>query len=89
LDAIEVIAGQGWIKVDDIDAVAALASAGRSTPLKAAAPLPVDPLEELIRVVNAAQERDAEEECRYMIQCVAIGPRSFKGGGPIRGMTSE
>jgi hypothetical protein len=29
---------------------------------KAAVPLPVDPLEELIRVVNEAQERDAEDE---------------------------
>jgi hypothetical protein len=31
---------------------------------KAAAPLPVDPVEELIRVVNEAQERDAEDERR-------------------------
>ena len=29
---------------------------------KAAAPLPVDRLEELIRVANDAQERDAEDE---------------------------
>jgi hypothetical protein len=29
---------------------------------KPAAPLPVDPLEEPIRVVNDAQERDAEDE---------------------------
>jgi transposase-like protein len=31
---------------------------------KPAALLPVDPLEELIRVVNEAQERDAEDERR-------------------------
>ena len=31
---------------------------------KSAAPLPVDPLDELIRVVNETQERDAEDERR-------------------------
>jgi hypothetical protein len=31
---------------------------------KARAPVPVDPLDELIRIVNEAQERDAEDERR-------------------------
>jgi len=36
---------------------------------RAAAPVPVDPLEELIRVVNEAQERDAgDERPLYIIQ---------------------
>jgi hypothetical protein len=30
--------------------------------VKRAAPLPVDPIDELIRVVNDAQERDADDE---------------------------
>jgi hypothetical protein len=32
--------------------------------VKPAAPLPVDPIDELVRVVSEAQERDAEDERR-------------------------
>jgi hypothetical protein len=37
--------------------------------VKRVEPLPeVNPIEELIRIVNEAQERDAEDECRLYFQ---------------------
>jgi hypothetical protein len=44
-------------------------------------PVVIDPLEELIRLVNEAQERDAEDEHRLYHSSAAIGPGLFKGDG--------
>jgi hypothetical protein len=43
----------------------------------------IDPLEELIRIVNEAQERDAEDERRVYHLMRAGRPSFFNGGGPI------
>jgi len=60
--AIKACAGRSG---DNRAAMAApLAQAGRPHVFKAAAPMPADPLEELLRVVNEAQKRDAEDERR-------------------------
>jgi hypothetical protein len=47
---------------------------------KAAIASPVDPIEELIRVVNEAQERDAEDERRLYPPLRGFVPRQFNGG---------
>jgi hypothetical protein len=49
---------------DCVARAAPLARARGPTHLQGRPPLPVDPLEELIRVVNDPQERDAEDERR-------------------------
>jgi hypothetical protein len=51
---------------------------------KAAAPLPVDPLDELIRVVNEAQERDAEDERRLYRPMSGSRSVSFQRRRPDR-----
>jgi hypothetical protein len=45
----------------------------------------VDPLEELIRVVNEAQERDAEDERRLYHPMCGDRPLSFQRRRPDRG----
>jgi hypothetical protein len=49
---------------------------------KAAGPSPVDPIDELIRVVNEAQERDAEDERRLYPPMRGDRPSSFRRRRP-------
>jgi len=61
---------------------APLARAGRPTPGQVARPpVVIDPLEELIRLVNEAQERDAEDEHPLYHSMRGDRPSYFKGGG--------
>jgi hypothetical protein len=46
---------------------------------KARAPVPVDPLDELIRIVNEAQERDAEDERRLYRRPMSGNRRMRRG----------
>jgi hypothetical protein len=52
--------------------------------VKGAAPLPVDPIDELIRVMNEAQERDAEDERRLYLPVRGDRPPSFRRRRPNR-----
>ena len=52
--------------------------------VKPATPLSVDPLEELIRVVNEAQERDAEDERRLYHPVRGDRPSLFQRRRPNR-----
>jgi hypothetical protein len=58
-----------------------LARARRSRLVKRVEPLPdVNPIKELIRIVNNAQERDAEGECRLYFQMGHARESSYPGG---------
>jgi hypothetical protein len=51
--------------------------------IKRAASLPIDPIDELIRIVNQAQERDAEDE-RRLYPTRGDRPMSFQRRRPDR-----
>ena len=53
--------------------------------VKRAAPLPADPIDELCRIINEAQERDAETNAGYIVQCGVSVLCLFNDGGPIAG----
>jgi hypothetical protein len=52
--------------------------------VKQAGPLPVDPIDELIPIVNLAQERDAEDERRLYHPMRGDRPTSFQRRRPDR-----